>query len=142
MLIAFRVDASHHIGAGHGMRCHTLAKSLKTMLQNWVPDIQMTFVATKGANLLLGLIREEGFGYIEVDAIASSVAHIPADLWIIDHYQLDQRFESELVNAGKKVMVIDDLTVTIVATYYWIAILRITLRNGISTLFQKNAKCS
>lgn len=109
MLIAFRVDASHQIGAGHGMRCLTLAKSLKTMLQNWVPDIQVTFVATKGADMLLGLIRKQGFGYIEVDAIASSVAHIPADLWIIDHYQLDQRFESELVNAGKKVMVIDDL---------------------------------
>lgn len=107
--IAFRVDASETIGAGHGMRCVTLAIGLKQRLKQLGMKADFHFVSTKSAQLLVSLYRQNGFLHSVVDTVDSSVDHIKADVWIVDHYQLDRVFEQTLTNRNLKVMVIDDL---------------------------------
>jgi len=62
--IAFRVDASFHIGSGHVMRCLTLAKAFKTQ------GVECYFISRAHPGHLLELIRQRGF----------DVAALPAEL--------------------------------------------------------------
>lgn len=109
MHVAFRVDASPTIGAGHVMRCLTLADSLVSLFTLHEKDITVTFVTTESAGMLNELIVRSGYQCLTVSSIDSNIDHVSAELWVIDHYQLDGDFEAHLMLSGAHVIVIDDL---------------------------------
>lgn len=144
--IAFRTDASLHIGSGHVMRCLTLADALR------VRGAQCYFISRAHPGHLLYLISQRGYkvnGLVapvqqpqaaiktiapteqdiqshqspepahaawlgstwQADATdtAAVLASLQPDWLVVDHYALDQRWESALQSHYKKLMVIDDL---------------------------------
>lgn len=109
MRLAIRVDASPTIGAGHAMRCITLAKALRHSLKVNSIQLEVVAVSTRGADMLENAFESADIGIMYVPRIESNVSHINADIWIVDHYELDSKFESELIDDGALVVVIDDL---------------------------------
>ena len=129
MQIVFRTDASLQIGSGHVMRCLTLADALKAR------GAQCYFICRAHSGNLMEVIRQRGyradclaateqqgqqykFDYTawlgstwQVDAQESAavLASQQADWLVVDHYALDQRWETTLKPHYKKLMVIDDL---------------------------------
>ncbi len=128
MNIAIRVDASPQIGTGHFMRCLTLAEALKPrgarvrVISRYMPEYLRDMAEEQGYELILLESPAEG----GVDDLAHShwlgtTQHIDAqdslralsdkawDWVIVDHYALDQRWESALSLSVKHICVIDDL---------------------------------
>jgi UDP-2,4-diacetamido-2,4,6-trideoxy-beta-L-altropyranose hydrolase len=129
MQIAFRVDASATIGTGHIMRCLTLADALKKR------GAACTFISRHLPSYLQDIIESRGHQTIRIDKygtkhpgdelphahfLGTSQSQDAADSqltleslqpnWlIIDHYGIDQRWESALRPFAKKILVIDDL---------------------------------
>ena len=129
MEIVFRTDASLQIGSGHVMRCLTLADALRDRGE------QCHFICREHYGNLIDEIRQRGYrvdciavaeqqrqqhGYDYTNWLGStwqvdaqeSVAFLKshqADWLVVDHYALDQRWESTLKSHYKKLMVIDDL---------------------------------
>lgn len=127
MKIAFRVDASLQMGTGHVMRCLTLARALRER------GHACLFISREHPGNLLKLISEDGFavhalpGGSELDselahakwlgasqtedALACKVllASLCPDWLVVDHYALDQRWETSVRSVGCRVLVIDDL---------------------------------
>jgi UDP-2,4-diacetamido-2,4,6-trideoxy-beta-L-altropyranose hydrolase len=133
MIFAFRADASARIGAGHLMRCLTLADRLRLLghashflTRNPPPHLQAT-IAARGHGLLLLPAAAPGEsvppdpqapphadwldGSWEDDARACRAALAPlgADWLVVDHYALDARWEAALEPVGARLLVIDDL---------------------------------
>lgn len=108
MRLAIRVDASPNIGAGHAMRCITLAKALRLAFKANNILLEVVAVCTQSANMLETAFERGGISVTYVPKVQSNVSHITADIWIVDHYQLDYNFESELVD-NAVVVIIDDL---------------------------------
>jgi UDP-2,4-diacetamido-2,4,6-trideoxy-beta-L-altropyranose hydrolase len=130
MRIAFRTDASSQIGTGHVVRCLTLADALREEVA------ECEFVCRKHEGHLMDYIRSRGY---EVHALpipqvsepfVSGLAHASwlgvdwqtdagqtrqalgseaFDWLIVDHYALDQCWESALRSSCKRIMAIDDL---------------------------------
>jgi len=94
--IAIRVDSSHEIGSGHVMRCLTLADSLKPHVEN------ICFVCQRLSGDLVEFIIKKGYD-VETN-LASKV-----DWLIVDHYDLDKKWETEMRSFTDRIMVIDDL---------------------------------
>ncbi len=69
----------------------------------------ITFVNSQNSTLLQERYAPCNFYHEVVQRIDSDVEHVDADLWVVDHYQLDETFERKLSLSGAKVMVIDDL---------------------------------
>ena len=109
MRLAIRVDASPTIGAGHAMRCITLAKALRHVFKADNIQLDVIAVSTQGANMLEATFEAAGISITYVPKVESDVGHINAEIWFVDHYKLDAKFESELVDDGAIVVVIDDL---------------------------------
>ncbi|WP_017756427.1 UDP-2,4-diacetamido-2,4,6-trideoxy-beta-L-altropyranose hydrolase [Calidifontibacillus oryziterrae] len=115
MNIFIRVDASITIGTGHVMRCLTLAHYLKEI------GAKVIFICKETKGNLIEFIISEGFlvkalserNNIINDANVTKEILMgnEADLLIIDHYQIDYRWERIIKKAflDLKVMVIDDL---------------------------------
>lgn len=127
--VAFRVDASTAIGAGHAMRCLTLAEGLRDRGQACV------FVSRLHSGNLVHLIRERGYfvhalqtptkpsadpktgstSWLGVDPLqdaretAGWLAATRPDWLIVDHYALDARWEEAVRERALRLMVIDDL---------------------------------
>jgi len=131
MKIVFRVDASIQIGTGHVMRCLTLAKELKQK------GNEVLFISRNLNGNLFDLITREGYQVFclqthhkmenncenkhaqwletswEIDAeettqiIKKNIGK--ADWLVIDHYAIDYKWENELKDYSKYIMVIDDL---------------------------------
>jgi UDP-2,4-diacetamido-2,4,6-trideoxy-beta-L-altropyranose hydrolase len=112
----FRVDASVRIGTGHVMRCLTLAKELEKRSANCV------FVCQAYQGDCIEHIKENGFKVLEIKSVnnefeinkdANNTLEIIAgqkfDWIIIDHYEIDVKWESKVRAVAKKIMVIDDL---------------------------------
>lgn len=118
----FRVDASSSIGSGHLLRCLTLACGLRSK------DIEVVFICRKSDSDLFDLILEEGFRLIfldkevvkkgsdfndldsELSKEAISILGKRVDWLIVDHYELDYRWEERLKDYVGHIMVIDDLS--------------------------------
>ncbi|MFD2442703.1 UDP-2,4-diacetamido-2,4,6-trideoxy-beta-L-altropyranose hydrolase [Bacillus sp. CGMCC 1.16607] len=110
-----RVDASVEIGTGHVMRCLTLANLLRNK------GAKIIFNCINGSGNLIDYIINEGFEVYKIRATKDSIRDIQStihlienhniDLLIIDHYQLDWKWEKEVRIAFPhvKIMVIDDL---------------------------------
>lgn len=109
--IVFRVDAGVKIGTGHVMRCLVLAELLHQRGAN------ITFVCRKLDGDLIPLIKEKRFsvitltGEVEKDAEETKLAlkGLNVDWLVVDHYQIDHKWEKQLKNNVRRIMVIDDL---------------------------------
>ncbi|KYG33713.1 UDP-2,4-diacetamido-2,4,6-trideoxy-beta-L-altropyranose hydrolase [Alkalihalobacillus trypoxylicola] len=114
MNIAFRVDASVHIGTGHVMRCITLAESLKSHASKIVficknlPGHLMEHIEKKEF-LTISLTSEPFKQEKDAEEVIEKVENINLDFIIIDHYEIDQKWENLLRAFTKKIIVIDDL---------------------------------
>ena len=130
MHIAFRTDASLHIGTGHVMRCLTVADTLRER------GAQSTFICRPHAGHLLDLIQQRGHT-AKALAPADDAFSDPADPshakwlgtdwacdaaqtqqalgdqvvdWLVaDHYALDRRWEQDMRPCSRRIMAIDDL---------------------------------
>lgn len=130
MKVAFRVDASNHIGTGHVIRCLTLAAHLKDLaidsifLHRAFPDHLGHLITAGGypTHLLEPLTwapdRHASQGYkgwlatdVQTDASESAaiLAKHPVDLLIVDHYSIDSEWEQILSSSVKAIVVLDDL---------------------------------
>lgn len=130
MKIAFRTDASIRIGTGHVMRCLTLADALLER------GAECTFICRLHDGHLIHLIEARGHKSIglepiSVDAVVSNPSSCDSLLsidwkkdvdqtihvlgesvydWIIvDHYALDDKWETAIRKNTKHIFVIDDL---------------------------------
>lgn len=126
MKIIFRVDASLEIGTGHVMRCLTLAFELKKRSH------QIEFICRAHEGNLCGFIEAKGFKthilppaeskndnycfhahwlncHWQEDAAQTLLIANNADWLIVDHYAIDEKWESMLHPNVNKLMVIDDL---------------------------------
>jgi len=107
--LAIRVDVSQAIGTGHAMRCITLAKALMHAFKANNIRLEVVAVSTENANILEAAFERAGISTFYVPQVQSNVSHVNADIWIVDHYQLDSSFENKLVDSKAVVVVIDDL---------------------------------
>jgi len=132
MQIVFRTDASLTIGTGHVMRCLTLASALRER------GAVVSFVCRAHDGHLCDLIEEQSFAVIRLPATRTRIqcentpAHaawlgaswqedaektraaieargVKPDWLVVDHYALDERWESALRKYLGYIMVIDDL---------------------------------
>jgi len=129
MYVIFRTDASLKIGAGHVMRCITLAKVLQKNNAN------VEFICRKHEGHLIEKIKLNGFnayglGLLTESEFDNKLLHShwlgstqqqdadgcidilkarKIDWLIVDHYALDEQWEKMLKPYYKKLMVIDDL---------------------------------
>ena len=95
----FRFDASFAMGAGHAIRSSVLADALTE--RGWVCTI-VTPQATY--DFMKDLKR---FARMDPDDFYHTPA--PCDLLVVDHYGLDQAYESHFRGFATKILVIDDL---------------------------------
>lgn len=111
--VVFRTDAGIQIGSGHVARCRALAHTLVGR------GARVEFICRELPGHLIEQI--EGDGYPVTRLAASSSLHLDAqetravldrlrpDWLIVDHYDMDHRWESAQRVAVKSIMVIDDL---------------------------------
>lgn len=93
--VIIRTDASIEIGSGHIMRCLTIAHNLKKR------GCTVKFLMLPLQGNLIDYVQQQGFENINIEEMA--------DLYIVDHYELDKEQESAFRYFAKKVAVIDDL---------------------------------
>jgi len=123
LTVVIRADASVSIGSGHVMRCLTLAEAARAR------GAEIEFVCRAHPGNLNDLIRRAGFVVREIsvaatedskrspdasqqedaDATIGAVQGKRFDWLIVDHYGLDQTWESRMRLHARKLMVIDDL---------------------------------
>ncbi|MFZ5556227.1 MAG: UDP-2,4-diacetamido-2,4,6-trideoxy-beta-L-altropyranose hydrolase [Pseudomonadota bacterium] len=113
--VGFRVDSSTTVGAGHAMRCLTLAEYLRRA------GSEVTFATRKGVGDAIDLISVRGFAVHglslaatgwQTDAVASLCALrslAPLDWLVVDHYGLDYRWETRMREVARRILVLDDL---------------------------------
>ena len=121
--IFIRVDSGIEIGAGHAMRCLSLAQALKKM------NFELCFISKKTKGNISKLFMDKGFAvyYIQDNHSKSKkkeiikndanqtakiiIKHQIELSWIlVDHYDLDFKWEKSLRKYVNKIIVIDDLT--------------------------------
>jgi UDP-2,4-diacetamido-2,4,6-trideoxy-beta-L-altropyranose hydrolase len=122
--IVFRVDSSSDLGAGHLMRCLTLAETLRkrgkariTFMSRPLEGNGLAFVQSKGFQVAQLNSKEEN--YLSSSARKASDILLsrnilerfgkPADLLVVDHYDIDAEWETKMRSWVKRIMVIDDL---------------------------------
>jgi len=112
LTVAFRADASHELGAGHVMRCLTLADGVAQR------GGQCTFISRPLPASLAGRIRAAGHRLRELDASVTAESDArqsreclegAVDWLVVDHYGLDHAWESAMRAHAKRLLVIDDL---------------------------------
>ena len=128
MNIAFRVDATSNIGTGHFMRCLTLADAIKErggssrFLSRNLPDHLRGLLDSRGHTLLPLCPGDSGVDgdlahsawlgtsqQADAHACLDALCDPPCDWFVVDHYALDERWESQLRQRSKKIFVIDDI---------------------------------
>ena len=126
MKIVFRTDSSIKMGAGHLMRCFTLADELNKQ------NHQITFICRNLTGNLISLLEKKKYKVIIIPVVHNfttnniylewlgatqkydaeqTIRVLPknVDLLIIDSYALDEIWHQRLRKFTKKIMVIDDL---------------------------------
>jgi UDP-2,4-diacetamido-2,4,6-trideoxy-beta-L-altropyranose hydrolase len=116
--IAFRVDASAGTGSGHLVRCLALADELRAR------GVRTRFVARPLPEALLAAVRQRGHEVrllplpadaaldpgADVAATRSALADgAPWDWMVVDHYGLDERWETPARASARRILVVDDL---------------------------------
>lgn len=131
MNIVFRVDASLKIGTGHVMRCLTLADTLRDN------GVHCHFISREHPGNLNSLVLQRGYSlsilpicdsvsiekesdlfhagwlgasqHADAQEVSVILRAIKPDAIVVDHYALDFRWETELREPNRKIIVIDDL---------------------------------
>lgn len=124
MNIFFRVDSSYEMGTGHVMRCLTLANELEkrsarvSFICRDLPGNLANYMMNKGYPVFLLPFRSDrtNASWLQVDwqtdAMETAeilIASPPVDCLIIDHYGIDQSWETFIEENVTKIVVIDDL---------------------------------
>lgn len=130
MKVAFRADASLTIGAGHVMRCLTLADALHVrgadvvfLSREHVGHLHQVVEARGYPLLSLGTVdsmqgRESAAGYAhwlgvdlrrDADDTLARLAGLSVDWLVVDHYGLDARWEHAVRPVCGRIMAVDDL---------------------------------
>ncbi|MBU2699163.1 UDP-2 [Sporomusaceae bacterium BoRhaA] len=108
--ILFRVDSSVILGTGHVMRCLALA--------DWLSErgSKIFFLCKSLSGNVAQLILDKGYPVQWIDGDSEGIEVIRSlstgekwDWMIVDHYELDYRWESQVRYFVEKIMVIDDL---------------------------------
>lgn len=130
MKVAIRTDASQLIGSGHVMRCRTLAGELRRR------GADVLMICREHPGNLIQLLGDEGYavavlpaapdyltqkhraGYAswvgvsqktDADQSQAALQNFHADWLVVDHYGLDDEWESLLRPQAKNILAIDDL---------------------------------
>ena len=109
MQIVICADASSQIGTGHIMRCLTLADALRQQ------QAQIYFLCRILAGDLISYIQQKGYIVYPLADLQPETAIVQLqkistiDWLIVDHYSLDQFWETRMRRYVKKIFVIDDL---------------------------------
>lgn len=112
MNVLIRADAGVSLGIGHVMRCLTLAEVLVAL------GAQVSFACRMLPGHQVARITDAGHQVVALaadaqDDIAALHDALPEQAWfdwiIVDHYQLDARWERAARQWAKRIMVIDDL---------------------------------
>lgn len=130
--VAFRVDASIEIGAGHVMRCLTLADALRKS------DARCYFICRELDGNLIELIQQHDYEVqvlpdvgvndaygaatdiyarwlgvqwqVDAEGTINALMFIGIPNWlVVDHYALDKKWEGMIRSYCKGILVIDDL---------------------------------
>ena len=109
--VLIRTVASAAVGAGHLRRCLSLAQRLHGL------GASVTFALPTAAAPFKAWILDRGFTLHDIGELADqtedarrSRAAVPRPDWVVvDDYQLDARWHSEIAAPGTSVAVIDDL---------------------------------
>jgi len=111
--VLVRADASSSIGIGHVIRTLSLARELRSL------GIGSVYVIRKNEGNLSEYIKSLGFNVYEMEAdtwqndadcTIQCIGKESSISWVIvDHYDLDKRWESKLKNISLNIMVLDDL---------------------------------
>ena len=119
MQVFVRADSGTDIGTGHVMRCLTLAKQLRKM------NFCVEFISKKLDGNITELVKKNGFKihYLDKKITTKKSSNIDSKqtinkiiknskiqpFLIVDHYNLDIKWEREIRAHVKKIIVIDDL---------------------------------
>lgn len=108
MKILFRADASRSLGAGHIMRCLTLAnaaaeRNATSVFASYKCPPHLIEQITKQGHVHQHLVSE--ISTLEFGTLAKDIA---PDWIVIDHYNLDSSWEHACKTLGAKTMAIDD----------------------------------
>ncbi len=106
--VVFRADASPTLGGGHIFRCLAFANGLRDA--GWM----CTFAVSPETPTTVPALTASGHAIIVPDTPndSASVAialNQKADLLVVDHYGLDQSFETPARHWADRILVIDDL---------------------------------
>lgn len=110
MRIAFRADASVHIGSGHIVRCATLAGALRRS------GAEILFVCRALPGNLVSWLEQSDFRVITLEPVGDDIDQTAAvlaaegrfDWLIVDHYELDSTWELAMRRYCRRILVIDD----------------------------------
>lgn len=111
--VLIRADSSADIGIGHIMRCLTLADELRD------GGVETGFICRDMEGDATQYIASKGYPVHQIKNLvgqdkdaAASIAVLDAcavDWLVVDHYDLDIRWERQLRERVRKIMVVDDL---------------------------------
>jgi UDP-2,4-diacetamido-2,4,6-trideoxy-beta-L-altropyranose hydrolase len=123
MRIVFRADSSVEIGSGHIIRCAVLARQLLEMgadvrfLCRELPGHRIQWLESQGFSVdrIPFFAKPNGSPILDLnfndlqESRATLELQEPMDWIVVDHYQLDWRWEQGVRDFTKKILVIDDL---------------------------------
>ena len=135
MQIVFRTDASLQIGAGHVMRCLSLADEMQKrgadclFICSPLKGNLASFISQRGHKVVVfpdyligsskNLINTAHAHWLGTDSkvdaeftkeiISTYTADVPVDWLIVDHYALERNWEISMRKCVRRIMVIDDL---------------------------------
>ena len=109
-----RVDGSAEIGTGHIIRCIALANELKNLFN------KIIFLTNNTSENLIDIIKDNDFQVKildenglnnEIKSLSSFIALYDTELnyLLIDHYDIDHKYEYRMRKFFKKIFIIDDL---------------------------------
>lgn len=113
--IVFRAEASRQVGHGHVVRCLALADSFRAR------GAECLFVSSSAGALLADEVARRGHRHLTLDAadvaperdaantLAAVGRQLPVSAFVVDHYALDQAWETTIRRSGAPLLVIDDL---------------------------------
>ena len=112
-----RADASVHIGAGHVMRCLTLAQQISAH-----GNADIRFICRDAPGHLAELISKQGYvvtllpadphpfsWQLDARRVLDSLGPDTVDWLVVDHYDLDSRWETMLRSKARHILAVDDL---------------------------------